>query len=123
MERVVSSLLVSSDFSKSDSSGPVSVGLLDTSRDLRGGLSSGLGGDCGLVWCMWAWIGRARGEKGEGCGQEVEVRRGSHCSGRGRVKEILTLLSGRFATGGLSCGLLHGQSMFDSGRGWDRVRG
>ena len=41
----MNSLLVSSDFSEGYGSGPVSVGLLDTSSGLGSGLPGGLGGD------------------------------------------------------------------------------
>ena len=47
-------LLVLSDFSESDGTGPVSVGLLDTTGRGRGGLSGGLGGELlpgGLATC------------------------------------------------------------------------
>jgi hypothetical protein len=60
--RARNSLLVSSDFSESDGTGPVPVGLLNTTRDGRGGrgLSGGLGSDCvgkgkQHEWEEWVW--------------------------------------------------------------------
>ena len=89
------------------------MGLLDTSRSLRCGFSSGLGCDCGLAPRESEAWGRERdwdeGETGGGMRRTSEVGVDEEGDSRkiGEGKEGgLTLLPWGFSSGGLSCGLL-----------------
>ena len=76
----LSRLLVSSDLSESDGSGPVSVRLLDTTSGGTGGLGRGLSGSLGSDY------------------------KSAHVQAQGTRRR--TLLSGSLSSGGLSGGLL-----------------
>jgi len=69
-----SGLLVTSDFTKSDCTGPVSVGLLNTSRG-RGALTRGLCGQL-LTWCLST------------SGLPSCLLSTGHCSGKTLVREV-----------------------------------